>query len=280
MNLFTDNWGVDTAGREIEPARRRNTTAFTIIEVMIALFMFAMILTAIYATWFAILKGTKSGLTAAAEVQRSRIAMHTLQDAFLTVQLFNENMKHYWFITENKGDFAAVSMVSRLPASFPGVGRYGNETVVRRVSFFTQPGSTGGVELVMTQAPILLNTNASGVEAYSLVLARDVSVFKFDYYDEQKKNWVEDWLYTNALPRAVRVTLGLGHSGSYSSKPQDVVVREIAIPAAAIAGVQAGPAPGTPGGIPGQPGGVPPPPNRGVGAPNPAKNLRGSTGRF
>ena len=46
--------------------------AFTILEIMIALFIFAMVLTAIYSIWHGIIKGTASGLKAAAEVQRSR----------------------------------------------------------------------------------------------------------------------------------------------------------------------------------------------------------------
>jgi hypothetical protein len=51
----------------------------TIVEIMLAIGIF---MTAIYSIWIAILKGSRG--RAAAEVQRSRITMQMLEDAFLT----------------------------------------------------------------------------------------------------------------------------------------------------------------------------------------------------
>jgi hypothetical protein len=208
---------------------------------MIAIFIFALVLTAIYSTWFGILKGTKSGTTAAAAVQRSRIAMRALEDAFLTMTMFNDNLKHYWFITEANGDFSGASFVARLPASFPGVGRYGDQ-IVRRVSFSTRPAAEGNYELVMSQAPMLLATNSGVVEPYSLVLAKDVSLFMLEFYDIQKGEWYTEWLNTNTLPRLIRITLGQGKAKSGSYAPQDIVTRIVAAPAQPVIGVQTGPA--------------------------------------
>jgi prepilin-type N-terminal cleavage/methylation domain-containing protein len=237
MNIFRPR-------RQLPIADRKAPKAFTILEVMIAIGIFAMILTAIYATWTSILKGSRAGLNAAAAVQRSRIAIRSIEDAFLTVQLFNENLRYYAFVADTEGDMAAVSMVSRLPASFPGVARYGDQ-VVRRISFYVRPGADGGYELMMTHAPMLLATNSPGVEPAALVLAKDVSEFRLEFLDLQKKEWVDEWLYTNQLPRLVSVTLGLGKVGN-SSQPQDLVTRIIAIPASAVAGVQMGTQPPPP----------------------------------
>src|SRR5262249_30785411 len=174
-----------------------------------------------------------------------------IEDALLTVQFYNANVKNYWFIADTSGDLAAISMVSRLPASFPGVGRYGDQ-VVRRVSFYTQPGKDGMAELMMTQAPMLMETNAAN-EAYSIPLAKDVSLFRLDFYDLQKNEWLEEWKYTNQLPKLVQVTLGLGKAGGASSQPQDVVTRLVALPSVAVlADIQGGPGFGQPG-MPGQP---------------------------
>ena len=216
---------------------------FTVLEVMISIGIFALVITAIYATWTSILKGSRAGLKAAASVQRSRIAVHTLHDAFLTMQYFTANPKHYAFFTDTSGDMAAVSMVSRLPASFPGVGMYGDQ-VVRRISFYTQPGPNGGTELVMTQAPMLLDTNNGVAEPYSLVLAKDVSLFTLEFWDAQNNEWAPEWLFTNRLPQMVAITLGTGKITS-GSTPQDVVAQVVSIPAAAVIGLQGGP----PGGV-------------------------------
>jgi prepilin-type N-terminal cleavage/methylation domain-containing protein len=235
--------------------------AFTLLEVMIALFIFSLVLIAIYSTWVLILRGTMAAQKAAAAVQRSRIAVRTIEDALLTAQMYNANVKHYLFFADTSGDFAALSLVARLPESFPGVGRYGDQ-VVRRVSFFTQSSPNGGTELVMTQAPMLMETNSSA-EAYTIVLAKDVSLFRMEFYDQAKDEWLQEWGFTNRLPKLVQVVLGQGKART-ASGPQDVVTRVISIPSIAVtADVQGGmPVPGAPPGVVppgGVPGVVPPP---------------------
>jgi type II secretion system protein J len=204
---------------------------FTLLEVMIAIGVFMMVLTAIYSIWLSILKGTRVGLAAAADAQRSRVAMRAVEDALLTAQLSTANIRYYAFVTDTKGsDFAEMSFVSRLPATFLGSGRYGDASM-RRVSFTIKPGAKGLNELVMTQAPMLMDTEK--VEPYSLVLASDVSKFDLEFWDMQKRDWIDEWIYTNQLPRMVKVTLGLGKVTS-SSRPFDLVTRVVAIPGAAV----------------------------------------------
>ena len=65
-----------------------------------------------------------------------------------------ENIRYYWFMADTSGDFAALSLVSRLPASFPGSGLFGNQ-IVRRVSFTVEPGPNGQHQLVLRQTPLL-----------------------------------------------------------------------------------------------------------------------------
>lgn len=231
--------------------RNLASRGFTLLEVMIAIFIFSLIIMAIYSTWLLILKGSRLGGDVAASVQRSRMAIRTIEDALVTVQMFNANMKHYLFVADTSGDMAAVSMVSHLPDTFPGVRRWG-DLGVQRVSFYTQPGKDGGTELAMTLAPMLLETNSS-VEAYTISLAKDVSLFHLDFYDMRKDEWLDEWKYTNQLPKLVAVTLGLGKAKGFGSKPQDVVMRIVAIPSMAVPGDLQGGRLGVP------PAGAPPP---------------------
>ncbi len=215
--------------------------AFTILEIMIALFIFALVLSAIYSIWHGIIKGTASGLKAAAEVQRSRVAMRCLEQAFLTARVFNDNIKYYWFITDSSGDRSAVSMTCRLPSDFLGMGFIDPNLRMRRVTFFTRPGPDGD-ELVLSHTPLLIETNSPGGEPYSIVLARDVSRFELEYKDPRKGEWITDWTYTNMLPVQVRVTLGLGKVGSrFSGQSADLMQKTIAVPAQNIMGLQGGP---------------------------------------
>ena len=223
----------------------RRTPAFTIIEVMLAIMIFGMIIIGIYAVWSAILKASKAGLNAAAAAQRARVSIKAIEDALTTAQMFSANGKYYYFIanTENEktGD---LTFVARLPATFPGVGRYG-DSVVRRVRFYTDEDRN----LIMTQVPMLV-TNED-YQPYRLQLAKDVTLFMFEFWDDQKKEYVSEWAKTNQLPRLVRVALGLGRAGN-SQNPQDLVTRTIAMAAIAIPG-QWQRAPMMPG-MPGMPG--------------------------
>jgi hypothetical protein len=104
----------------------------------------------------------------------------------------------------------------------------------------------------MSQAPMLLATNTGVVEPYTLLLAKDVSLFVVEYFDIQQGEWLDGWLNTNQLPRLVRFTLGQGKS-KMSSEPDDVVTRVVAVPANVVGQLQTGPPLG--GGMPG--GGLP-----------------------
>src|SRR5688572_27904144 len=151
----------------------RGARAFTILEVMIAIGIFAMVITAIYATWMSIVKGSRAAQKAAASVQRTRIAMNALEAAFRSMQLFESNRTNYLFAADTSGDFAAVTMVTRLSPAIPGFGVH-RGLGVSRITFSVQDNE-GSSDLVMTHAPMLVDTNNPLAPAYSAVLARDVT---------------------------------------------------------------------------------------------------------
>ena len=220
------------------------------------MWIFSMIILGIYTVWTIILKATRSGQNAAAMAQRERISIRTIEDALLTAQMFSSNPRPYYsFVADTSGDFAALSFVARLPASFPGVGRYGDQ-FVRRVSFYVNNDR----ELIMTQAPMLMGMQKD-FEPYSLALAKDVTLFLAEFWGQDRGGewkWVQEWTSTNQLPKMVRVAVGMGKSLSDGSKPQDVAMRVIALPAMAVPpGLQMG-GPGMPG-MPGMPPGMVPP---------------------
>lgn len=218
-----------------------------------AITIFGLVILGIYATWSAIMQGSRAGLSAAAAAQRARISIKAIEDALLTAQMFSANGSNYFFIADTSDEKAgSLEFTARLPASFPGVGRYG-DAIVRRVRFEVDSERN----LVMSQMPML--SMHTDYKPYELQLAKDVTLFMFEFWDELKKEYVTDWARTNQLPKIVRVALGLGKAGN-SQLPQDLVTRTIAMPCMAIPGQwQNAPmipaAPGQPGGqpMPGQP---------------------------
>jgi hypothetical protein len=214
--------------------QRKGLHSFTILELMLAIGIFAMVLTAIYMTWIAILRGSQAGLKAAAEVQRSRMTLRTLEDAFTSTEFFVANMKYYLFFADTSGEFASVSLASRVPDNFLGAQqtKLMNQKV-RRLNFYTQPGKEGMQELMMTEVPLLADTN-NGYEAYTITLAKDVTLFKLAFFDPQKAEWLDEWTYTNRLPKLVQIALGLGKSAGNASKPYDVVYSLVALPSVGV----------------------------------------------
>jgi prepilin-type N-terminal cleavage/methylation domain-containing protein len=256
---------------------RQTKIGFTIIEVMIAIGIFSMILISIYSVWVGILKASKAARGAADNAQRARIAIRALEDALTTAQMFTANMPpqnqnaYYSFLADMSGDYGSLSFVAHLPATFPGVGRYGDH-LVRRVKFTIEPDKDGGLDLVMRQAPMMHYNTDQDPETYSLVLAKDVQMFGFEFWgqtDPIRKPtefaWIDHWESTNSCPQFVRIWLGLGKAGQ-NGKSQDFVAKIVALPTTAVQPdwqmpMGGGPRiPGRPGQPPvGQPPGNPPP---------------------
>ena len=205
--------------------------AFTLIELLIAISIFALVMIAIYSAWFSIVRGSAIGLEAAAAAQRGRIAMSTLEDAIVTAQIFTENIRYYSFEADTSGKFPSLSFTSRLPGNFPGSGLFGDQ-VVRRLTFSVERGADNENQLIMTQWPLLEMVTPESTP-YPIMLAREVTAFDLEFFNPQKREWETEFLETNMLPSLIRITLGLGHSSRNSSDPIEVITRVVA-PAAVM----------------------------------------------
>jgi type II secretion system protein J len=245
---------------------RIGSPAFTLVEVMVAMVILGLVVAAIYASWYAIIKGSRAAQVAATEVQRLRIAMETVEQAFVGVRMFTGNPDLYAFEVEADGNYTSLSFAAKLPRSFPRSGRYGDFDV-RRVTFTVESSNGRENELVLRQTPLLMDPDPDD-EQFPLVLARDVTAFSVEFWDTNKFKWLDEWKQTNQLPKLVRVTLGVGHADNYRSEPREYVTRVVAVPASAVPQAmqlpRGGPLvqPGGPGrpGQPGQPGAQPLPP--------------------
>lgn len=220
--------------------------AFTLLELMIAIAIFGGVMIAIYSSWTAILRSSKVGLDAAAEAQRTRMTIRALQEALGAAQLYAGNIHHYSFFSDTSGDFAALSFVSRLPASFPGSGLFGDQTV-RRVTFSVERGPESSNQLVLRQSP-LLEPLDQGAPPYKIVLAPHVKLFQVEFLDTNTFEWVPEWMYTNQLPRMLKVSVSFGE-GRERIRQEDITVQTITLNSLAIPRELQVPLLGRPGGI-------------------------------
>lgn len=214
---------------------------FTLIEILMAMAIFALVMGAIYATFMAILRGSQAGLKAAAEVQRERMTMHTIEQALTTARSFVLDVQHYGFVAENGGD-AKLSFVARLPKSFPRGGRFGDFDV-RRVEFALENGPDSQRQLVVRQCPILMEFDQDEIE-HPLVLAKHVKELVFDLWDTRLNDWTDTWTQTNQLPKMIKVTLRLMTSTQNYGAAKEEFARIIALPSIAVPGNWQRPNPG------------------------------------
>jgi type II secretion system protein J len=210
-----------TLKRKTKSARR----GFTIIEIMTAMVIFAMVVAAIFASWTAVVQGAASGNRAAATAQRSRVALRTIEEALGSTRSFVADVQYYTFDAGN-GTEPYLSFVSRLSPQFPRSGRFG-EFNVRRVTFALEDGPDNQKRLVLRQNPVLMDMDEDE-QNYPVVLANDVRKFNLEFWDKQKGDWLDEWTQTNQLPQMVKFTLQL------SSGSEDPVTRIVALPSVAV----------------------------------------------
>ncbi|HWX22731.1 MAG TPA: type II secretion system protein GspJ [Candidatus Binatia bacterium] len=232
-------------------------SAFTLVEILVALGIFSLVLASIYSTWTAILRASKVGRDAAAAVQRARIAGRTIEESLVSAQSFaitqQSHPEYYSFSFEN-GSEAYLEFTSRLATSFPRSGKFGGFDV-RRVMFSIEPSPDHGRQLVLRQRPLLMDLDKDERE-HPIVLAKNVKGFKIECWDSRNNNkldpWVDEWTRTNELPEMVKITLQLADN-THTSVVREEVTRIVSIPGMTI---QPGWQPyGQRGGMP-----VPPPP--------------------
>ena len=231
--------------------RNTSSAAFTLVEIMIAIGLLAMIIAAIFSVWTAILRSSKVGKDTAAAVQRARITIRIIEDSLGSAECFMKNSDYYGFMVEN-GDSPMLSFVARLSKSFPRSGKFG-DLDVRRLEFSIQSGPDSPRELVLRQRPILMEFDQEEKDN-PIILAKNVRAFEMHFYDRDKKpiesspdDWPDEWTQTNKLPALVQVTLKIGDNATASSA-EEVITRIVSIPSVQVRPeYQMPPLPGTPG---------------------------------
>ncbi len=206
----------------------RSSRAFTLMEMMVAIAIFGMIVATIYSTWILIVRSSVIGQEAAAQAQRERIAIRTVESSLMCVQSFQASMKYYSFDVEN-GSEPVFSFTARLPDVFPRNGKFGDFNV-RRLTYSVEPGADQTKNLVLRQRPILMDMDEDEKNT-PLVLARNVKEFAIECWDTNQMSWATEWDDTNSIPPLVRVSFTLGSRAENGLDGPDLkLCRVIALP--------------------------------------------------
>ena len=252
----------------MKPRRATLRSAFTLVEIMIAIGLLSLVLAAIYSSWTAILRSSKTGLDAAASAQRARITIRVLEDSLGSAQSFAANLPYYYFAAEN-GDSPVLSFVARLSKSFPRSGKFG-DLDVRRVTYTIEAAPDGSRQLVLRQNPLVMDPDKDEKD-YAILLAKNMKGLDRQLWDSKMNppEWgdTREGSKTNQLPKMIMLTVKLADN-PHSGRITEEITRIISIPSMTVQPVwqtpRGGGQPATPQ-IPGQRGVLPNPGGRNIG---------------
>jgi type II secretion system protein J len=221
-------------------ARASHQSAFTLIEIMVAIAVFMFVVAAIYSTFALVMKSTVIGQGVAARAQRQRVAVRTIEDSLMCIQSFQASPRYYSFVVDaSDPEKSTLSFTARLPDVFPRGGKFIGydphsgkvvKYILRRLNYRLEAGDDGSEDLVLRQNPVLMDMDEDE-QKYPLVLARDVKAFTVECWDTNQLDWVKEWDNTNSIPPMIRIGLVLTSKGPDGMPgPETSVTRAFSMP--------------------------------------------------
>lgn len=195
----------------------RRIRGFTLLEALVAITVFSLVITVLYAGYRLGIRSWESGERKHAAISELRLAgafvrRHATQAFPLTVS--KNNAWRLWF----RGEARRLVLVTPMPAHLGQGGMYEMTLAIDE----HEDGS------VLTVSRRLLHPDAEqgrpGVDEHPRALARGLSEARFDYFgpigDDREASWSTRWVDRQRLPRLVRLRLASKLAGDWP----DIVV--------------------------------------------------------
>ena len=182
--------------------RAFSTRAFTLVEIMIAISILAIILAAIFSSWTAILRSKKVAIDSTASIQRARISLRIIEDSLTYLR---DRSFATTGITASFGSGVGwVTQFCRTPGKILPAQRQVWRFGCAAIDLLNRVGSGSSSQLVLRQSPIMTDPDKDEAEN-PLVLAKDIKGFEMQFWDQKLNDWTDEWKDTNALPKLVMV---------------------------------------------------------------------------
>ncbi len=215
----------------------RIASAFTLVEMMVAVLIFGMAIAAMYSTWMAILGASKGGARATRHIQRERVALSTMELALnCAVIYYNEDRQNqgltnaYSFVAENIDGFYSVSFAARLPEDFLGSSHFPHQPIRRVTLGVERVGNRNDLIMRQWQLTKMERAMEEGDEGLAITLARDVDLFEVKFWSLLVEDYVEDWDdQPEVLPKRMRLFLALRDEEGEEAGAETLNMREFAL---------------------------------------------------
>lgn len=216
--------------------RRRQPRAFTLLELIVATGMTAVLAGSLYATLHVAFKARQSAFAAVEQVRKAELAAELLR-ADIQSAVVPSGILAGTFLGESAANASGLpSDALVLHCVADGTQEMRITGDIRMVEFACEPDpDSEGMVLLRRVTVNLLSTKVS--EPVEEVLCRDVRSFDLAYFDGT--DWQDNWdsgMHGNALPLAVEVTLELvGPYGVSTDEGGYLLRRLFQVPCSSIA---------------------------------------------
>lgn len=216
--------------------RRRRSEGFTLLELLMAVTILAIVISVVYKTWSTTLRAWKAGLAVSDTAQRQRLVMDTLSELTKSLVFYNSQPNLYQVAGSHDavtGD--TISFVTGSDVLLPA-----GEAVaagMRRVTLGMQQDDRSRYFLAMANSPAVQSADSPPDPVWHL-LSADVSGLFIRYRDPRDGTWKDEWRDSILAPSAIEFTV-VFWDGSRLAQPV-VVTRAVEIPAAEFAALAAG----------------------------------------
>ena len=211
-------------------ARRTKSAGFTMIELMLAMAIFAFLTTIMWSSFSQTASSKKVIQSEQERAHSVRVALmrmaRELEMAYLSD---NENTaisrRRTFFAASSRADVDEVTFASFAHQRLRAGAAEGDSTLI---SYFgeTDPDDRRVLNLMRRETRRLQAEDPATLLGEAYILCPDVTRVKFAFYDHRKKEWQTDWSTLEAsgtpyLPAHVRITLTItderGKEVSYST---------------------------------------------------------------
>jgi len=208
--------------------RRRNQGGFTLLEVLIAAALLALVFSMTFSLFSGVMEAWRRGTELAGELQHGDYVMEQLSAALRSAAWSEEEAPRFGFRLENRGDHDEISWVTASPA-FAGPHspwRHGQHRI-----YVTVPENTETPGFAVKRVSPFADAETVEAQDYEIISPR-ITGLDCRVYAPEQQQWLEDWEPTNSIPALLEITLTLARPEAEEAAEPLLLQRLIEIPVA------------------------------------------------
>ena len=197
------------------PHRMGNLSGFTLLEAMLAVFIFSLLMVAVGSVWTVSWKALMKIEEGSYSDNSADYVLRRLSEA-VEASVFHTKPGTLYVWKGEKGLSSDSHRLSFVTSLAPDVGEaYLEFSPLERIQIEVR--SEGGKQqLIMSAAPFTMEEDDWQRET---VLMEDVDSFQVRFWDKVRKDWVDEWKNGAAAPEAVQMSIKIKGESDSSDEP-------------------------------------------------------------